>query len=131
LKELTQNILEACELQSSNKPLPLDKAKYLYSFGEILDRIYTFPSSFTQNEEDALLPLVADVHTDVNSGQVLEVAIGYPLEIYVKGKGKTYRGAMFSYYEFKQPMKERMTDKDWQEKANSAPLEKWISFISE
>jgi len=131
LKELTQNILEACELQSSNKPLPLDKAKYLYSFGEILDRIYTFPSSFAQNEEDALLPLVADVHTDVNSGQVLEVAIGYPLEIYVKGKGKTYRGAMFSYYEFKQPMKERMTDKDWQEKANSAPLEKWISFISE
>ncbi|MEO0238783.1 MAG: DUF3160 domain-containing protein [candidate division WOR-3 bacterium] len=131
LKELTQNILEACELQSSNKPLPLDKAKYLYSFGEILDRIYTFPSSFAQNEEDALLPLVADVHTDVNSGQVLEVAIGYPLEIYVKGKGKTYRGAMFSYYEFKQPMKERMTDKDWQEKANSTPLEKWIFFISE
>jgi hypothetical protein len=131
LKELTQNILEACELQSSNKPLPLDKAEYLYSFGEILDRIYTFPSSFAQNEEDAILPLVADVHTDVNSGQVLEVATGYPLEIYVKGKGKTYRGAMFSYYEFTQPMKERMTDKDWQEKANSAPLEKWISFISE
>jgi hypothetical protein len=131
LKELTQSILEACELQSSNKPLPLDKAEYLYSFGEILDRIYTFPSSFAQNEEDALLPLVADVHTDVNSGQVLEVAIGYPLEIYVKGKGKTYKGAMFSYYEFKQPMKERMTDKDWQEKANSTPLEKWISFISE
>ncbi|MDI6851185.1 MAG: DUF3160 domain-containing protein [bacterium] len=131
LKELTEMILEACELQTANKKLPLNKAKYLYSFGEILERIYTFPSSFTQNEEDTLLPLIADVHTDVNSGLVLEVAVGFPLELYIQGDGKIFKGAMFSYYEFKQPMKDRLTDKEWQEKANSVPFEKWISFIAE
>lgn len=131
LKELTEIILEACELQNENKRLPMNKAKYLYSLGEILEKIYTFPSSFAQNEEDTLLPLIADVHTDVNSGLVLEVAVGFPLEIFVQGEGKVFKGAMFSYYEFKQPMKDRLTDKEWQEKANSVPFEEWMSFIAE
>jgi hypothetical protein len=63
--------------------------------------------------------LVADVHTDPNSGTCLEEAIGKPMEIFViapvGGKPVLFRGGAFSYYEFTKPISERMTDEQWRE----------------
>lgn len=62
-------------------------------------------------------PIVVDVHTVSSSKQVLEEAIGLPRVVYkeLPGKNKA-RGALFTHYEFKQPMKERLTDEKWMEK---------------
>ena len=61
--------------------------------------------------------LVTDIATDPN-GYCLQVGTGNPMEIgvlvEVDGKLKLATGAVFSYYEFKQPLNDRMTDKDWQ-----------------
>ncbi len=62
--------------------------------------------------------LVADVHTDLNTKKVLEVATGLlePLIVTVpgwEGEDIVAVGPVFSYYEFIMPMEKRMTDEDW------------------
>ena len=80
------------------------------------------------------MALIADVHTDPNSGQVLEEAVGFSFIIYVKasikGKDQIVQGPVFSYYEFKQPMSDRLTDEKWQRmlmEGHEPSLPKWTS----
>ena len=61
-------------------------------------------------------PVVVDIHTEPNSQAVLEEGLGYPLAVEA---GSTPgpalpRGARFNWYEFKQPMDQRLTDETWQ-----------------
>jgi len=58
------------------------------------------------------VPIVVDVHTDTNSGMVLEQAIGYPTA--VKHEATSSRGARFSHHEFKREQGARLTDRTWQ-----------------
>ena len=62
--------------------------------------------------------LVTDVATDPN-GEVLEEATGHINNIYavvsVGGKLKIAKGGVFSYYEFKWPLADRLTDTKWRE----------------
>jgi len=67
--------------------------------------------------------LVADVATDPN-GQVLELGTGKLHEIYViiptSGEKEDYyrvaRGVIYNQYDFTQPITDRLTDQQWQEK---------------
>jgi hypothetical protein len=85
------------------------------------------------------MDIVADVHTDLNTKQVLEEGVGSPFNIYIiieDSKGyRLCRGAVFSYYEFKHPLDDRLTDEKWQEmgKEGSRPNQpSWTkSFIAE
>jgi Protein of unknown function (DUF3160). len=76
------------------------------------------PSASIQPGTDSSTASIVDVHTDPNSGQVLEVGEGNPMCLYVvvpvEGKLQICRGAMFSYYEFLHAMSDRMTDAEWQ-----------------
>jgi len=67
---------------------------------------------------DSDMALIADVHTDANAAKVLEVAVGRPLHLTVvvpQADGPVaFQGAAFSYYEFKEPMDNRLTDEAWQ-----------------
>lgn len=72
-----------------------------------------------QDERSNRMAIVADVHTDAWNGQVLEVGVGTPQRIYVavkdmSGGVRVAVGYIFSYYEFSQPMDNRMTDEEWQ-----------------
>jgi len=78
-----------------------------------------------QSENPAV---VADVFTNPNEGQVLEVATGHFNLLWVvyrlpDGKKVLGAGPVMSYYEFKQPMAARLTDEEWRErlKTNEAP----------
>jgi len=68
---------------------------------------------------DLKMALVADVHTDTSSGQVLEESVGSPHYIYtivrINNLLQVVKGAVFSYYEFKWPIADKLTDKKWQE----------------
>jgi len=70
------------------------------------------------NEQVDRAALIADVHTDPNTQRVLEEATGDPMVIIVAvptHNGSVYlaRGGVYSYYEFAQPMDERLTDELW------------------
>jgi Protein of unknown function (DUF3160) len=54
-------------------------------------------------------PLVADIHTNPGSGQVLEEGIGYPRSVNIDG----LRGGRYICHEFKQPLDQRLTDDAW------------------
>jgi hypothetical protein len=84
------------------------------------------PSTSNPQNKDSTITGIVDVHTDPNSGQVLEEGVGKPTCLYVivpvAGKLQVCRGASFSYYEFLHPMSDRMTDAEWQVMlANSNP----------
>ncbi len=60
--------------------------------------------------------LVVDVATDPN-GRVLEMATGDPACIYVvvpvEGKLRIAEGCIYSFYQFEQPISDRLTDSEW------------------
>lgn len=62
--------------------------------------------------------IVVDIATDPN-GSVLEAATGDPSVIYVvvkvDGKIKIARGSVYSFYQFTQPLEDRMTDSTWRQ----------------
>jgi hypothetical protein len=93
--------------------------EYIYFIDSNLEMIETFPNDNPfQNGEDSQVALVADVHTDPNSGTVLEEAIGNPDTMMVVAPRDdelyAYAGPVFSYYEFTHPMSDRLTDGAWQ-----------------
>ncbi len=84
---------------------------------------YSFASEQEQqqgieSDADTTMAVIADVHTDPNTQRVLEVGVGKAMDIYVavpiEGRIVLCRGGMFSYYEFKHPMEDRLTDEQWQ-----------------
>lgn len=66
--------------------------------------------------DDYPAALVVDVATDPN-GTVLEMATGDPATVYVAvpvdGKLRIARGSVYSFYQFEQPLSDRLTDSQW------------------
>ena len=71
------------------------------------------------NSDNYPAALVVDVATDPN-GSVLEMATGDPANIYVvvpvDGKLRIAEGAVYSFYQFTQPVSDRLTDSEWRKR---------------
>jgi len=109
--------------------VPLSDAEYenIFCFGKVMEDLVVIhdPDPVIPGEGDTdNMAVIADVHTDSNTGHCLEEGVGYPLEIFVvvKEGGVAWltRGAIFSYYEFTKPIAERLTDESWREMLDSA-----------
>jgi hypothetical protein len=79
--------------------------------------------------------VVADVHTDGNLAQVLEVASGHIDWLIVvnrleDGSLGAAVGPVLSYYEFAWPMNNRLNDDEWQELLNSPDAPNRPEFLS-
>ena len=77
-------------------------------------------------------PTVIDVHTDPDSQTVLEEGVGNCNFLVVAVDNdddrSIYVGPAYSYYEFQQPAKDRLTDNEWQQmlsKPNGPPRPSW------
>ena len=88
--------------------------------GERLEKLVTFDpeDGSWESDTDDNMAVIADVHTDPNTMQALEVGVGYPMYLFVivpteNGPALSV-GAMFSYHEFKQLVADRLTDEQWQ-----------------
>jgi hypothetical protein len=101
----------------------LTEAEYalIRRIGDTLENLTTFSEEVAgkiTSEADERMALIADVHTDGNTAQVLEEGVGDAFPIYVivmvEGEQTVAMGGVFSYYEFKQPMNDRLTDEAWQ-----------------
>ena len=119
----------------TGEPLTEEEYRTIWNIGSTLKSITKFPHDIMSkitSGTDEKMAIIADVHTDPNSEQVLEEAVGFPFVIYVKasikGKDQIVQGPVFSYYEFKQPMSDRLTDEQWQgmlEEGQEPSLPKW------
>ncbi|GAC1432843.1 MAG: hypothetical protein NVSMB6_30680 [Burkholderiaceae bacterium] len=69
------------------------------------------------SQTDRDVASVADVHT--GGDKAVEEGVGHAYEILVivpvEGKLTLTRGSTFSYYEFKHPVADRLTDEKWQQ----------------
>ena len=98
-----------------NKELTKEDYEFIKDFGENLGGVIA-----DVDDKAKKTTVVADVHTDQNTKEVLEEGVGYVKLVVVAYKvpdGRILLGAgpVFSYYEFKQPMRDRLTDEKWRE----------------
>jgi hypothetical protein len=119
LEEMLQQILDIVAKQLTNDPLSSEDHAFIKTLPT------TFDSITTGTEDIALrTTLVADVHTNSSDRMVVEEAVGKVdliLAACPNPDGSVFlaAGPVLSYYEFKHPMSDRLTDEAWRELLDS------------
>jgi len=134
LENIIERLLNISRDELENKELDENDYEFIRNFGENLDDIVT-----GVKERGKETTIVADVHTDTNTEKCLEEGVGYVdmiLVAYMVPDGRVIIGAgpVFSYYEFKHLISDRLTDEKWKEMLQANPPERasWVqSFILE
>jgi hypothetical protein len=137
LESLLLSLKTMAEKELAGEALNEEEYELIRNIGGVLEGITTFSAKVEEeitSEADERMAVVADVHTDVNTGQVLEEGVGDAFLIYViapvEGQLVATQGGVFSYYEFTQPMDDRLTDEAWQALEPKRDLPIWTgSFV--
>jgi len=139
LHDLLLSLTEISQKELEDESLNESEVRLIKRIGKILESIVDINESEYSTDVDERMAIVADVHTDPNTKQVLEEGVGNPFLIFVinqvNGELILSRGGTFSYYEFKQPLSKRLTDEEWQnilDMGQDVPdLPEWVSsFIA-
>jgi len=136
LERILRRLIDISRDELENKELTEADYEFIRNFGKQLESIIAGVEA-----EGKETTIVADVHTDTNPPrQVLEEGVGYVdliLAAYKLPDGRILVGAgpVLSYYEFKHPMDDRLTDEKWQEmleQGNTPDRPGWIaSFFAD
>jgi hypothetical protein len=132
LESVLEKLIEISEKELQNEELTEEDKYYIFMFGG------TIKMNVNVDEEASKTTLVADVYTEPNYELVLEEGTGYVDMVIVAYKvpdGRVFlaAGPIMSYYEFKQPMSDRLTDEKWREMLEENPPKRpeWTStYIS-
>jgi hypothetical protein len=148
LKGILLFLKAAAEKELTGQPLSREAYQRIQYFGGELERLqlsvvkaeakYPMTSWYEiTSETDKNMPTIADVHTSF--GQTLEVGTGPAYRIYVvvprpDGKLQITKGGVFSYFEFKWPVSDRLTDERWQqmlkgEKKEKPQQQEWLQSL--
>lgn len=120
LEDILSRLIEIANKELMNQTLSDDDYKYIMGFGKTLEG-----AVIGVEEKGVKTTLVADVHTYSFEAQVVEEGVGYVDLIIVAcpiadGSIVLSAGPVLSYYEFKHPMSDRLTDEAWRELLDSA-----------
>lgn len=142
--DILSRLLAISEKELDNQNLSEDDYFFIKYFGTRLEGINSGllaasgGSGIDVDPDMFKTTLVADVHTDGNTKQVLEEGVGYIKTMAVAYKLPDDRiliglGPVFSYYEFKQPLNNRLTDQAWRAMLKSTPpaVPEWTKSFSE
>ena len=137
LAEILERLKTISIKELENKPLDEAEYSFIESFGSISENLIETISGGEADPSIYKTVLVADVHTDGNTKKVLEEGVGYLKTMVVAyqhpdGHILLGVGPVFSYYEFKQPMDERLTDEAWRDILDSNPPSEpeWVNSFS-
>ncbi|MCE7738103.1 MAG: DUF3160 domain-containing protein [Candidatus Heimdallarchaeota archaeon] len=138
IADVFEKLTELSIKELQNEQLTDEDIYYINSVAEYIEEAASYDDPeydpWTSAADDRIA-VIADVHTDPNPDTelVLEVGVGNPFAIYVvvqdhQGNLRLTKGATFSYYEFTQPMENRLTDEEWQDMLDTNPpnLPDWI-----
>ncbi len=124
LKDLADRLRVISEKELRNELPTEEEFELIRSYGGTLEHFWEDTVRSANNPEGfldaAMFPaaIVTDVATDPN-GSVLELGTGNPSVIYVivpvDGVLRVCSGTVFSFYEFTQPLAERLTDTEWRQ----------------
>ena len=94
------------------------EADFLLKLADMLKSELEFPGEMAEKilgETDSKMPLAVDIHTRMP--EALTEALGFPAKIVVvipvENKPRLFFGGVYSYYEFKVPYENRLTDETW------------------
>ncbi len=136
--KILTKLLEISKKELENKPLNQEEYDFIQYFGVNLENLVRLVAQAEPDPDIFKTTLIADVHTESNTKKVLEEGVGYIKTLVVAYKLPDGRiligvGPIFSYYEFKQPMENRLTNETWrlmlQENPPSSP--EWTRSFSE
>ena len=121
LEDILSRLQTISEKELEDKELTAEDYEFIKNFGEQLEGTVA-----DVDEKAKKTTIVTDVHTDSNTGTVLEEGVGNVNMLVVAYKlpdGKILIGAgpVMSHYEFKQPMRDRLTDEKWREMLEAKP----------
>jgi hypothetical protein len=137
-RRLVSDLHTVAEKQLAGKPLTISETVLLQQYApRIAGLSYFTGHSWHVDGNLPWMSLIADVHTEHASGKCLEEGIGgaMPIFVAVPHGGKLYLmvGGVYSYYEFLQPISQRLTDEGWKqrwEQGNLPPMPAWTgSFM--
>ncbi|HUS47747.1 MAG TPA: DUF3160 domain-containing protein [Phycisphaerae bacterium] len=128
LEGIVKRLLDLSVAELSNKKLTDEDYAFIRSFGDQLSSVVA-----GVNKQGTETTIIADVHTEGNSRQVLEEGTGYlhmMVVVYPMPDGGLVAGVgpVLSHYEFKHPMSNRLTDEAWKQmlRGGKAPaLPEW------
>lgn len=139
-EDLLTTLKVISEKELNGQSLTDEEYGVIRNIGEKLASLKRFPHDIMEkitSGTDEKMDIIADVHTEPNTKQVLEEAVGSPFNIYViidDGKGhRLCHGAVFSYYEFKHPMSDRLKDEDWhrmEQEGKRPPQLDWVMALT-
>jgi len=124
LEAILERLVVLSEKELANEELTEEDYEFIENFGDVLNGVIE-----DVDKKAKKTTIVADVHTEGNTMQVLEEGVGYVDLIVVAyrvpdGRILIGAGPVMSYYEFKQPMQNRLTDEQWRELLESEPPER-------
>lgn len=119
LEQILSRLIEIANKELTNQALSDEDQKYIKPFANGLEA-----AIIGVGEKGLKTTLAADVHTHTAEGKVLEEGVGYVDLIIVAcplpdGSIFLAAGPVLSYYEFKHPMSDRLTDEAWRQLLDS------------
>jgi len=111
-------------LEADDKEVPATDLEWIETVPNSLARLVINLSGgpggtpYMDSTDSLRMALVADVFTNADIGLVLETAVGIPYRLYIplndkQGGKRIAIGYGFSYYEFSQPMSNRLNNDQW------------------
>jgi hypothetical protein len=121
LEDVLGRLIEMSERELAGEPLTPDDYEFIQGFQEQIEDM-----TRGLNYEEIRSTLVADVHTEPNTGMALEEGTGRLRLLIAAVKHSTGEvvlaaGPVMTYYEFKHPMSDRLTDEAWREMLKENP----------
>jgi hypothetical protein len=121
LMTASQLFLNASEVELEGKALDSNLQIQIRRTSQTISHIV-----MSLSDQDQEASLVADVHTDPNTGQVLEEGLGdFSVLVVVHADPNdalcAAAGPVFNYYEFTVPISNRLTDEAWRAMLSSGP----------
>ena len=118
LETLLLALTEMAQKELTNQRLTPEEQTQIRDIGDLLEAITEVQDENLSSATDGRQAIVADVHTDPNTNQVLEQAVGDAFLIWViapvDDQPTLTQGSTFSYFEFPWPLDDRLTDEAWQ-----------------
>ena len=118
-KTILNRLTDISQKELINLPLLREDYNFIGDIAKTLEKAVTGIEG-----EGINTVMVADVHTHPDEGKVVEEALG-PIDLIIvavrlsNGSVILTAGPVFSYYEFKHPLSDRLTDSSWRTLLNS------------
>ena len=119
--EVSKLFLNASIIELEGKTLDESMQQQIRDAALAVSAILSVASEKTQKAA-----IVVDVHTDFNTAHVLEEGLGKfnaLVVVYADADANLYAaaGPAYNYFEFTQPMSQRLTDEEWREMVETSP----------